>query len=71
MIKVRKAKKECTEAGPIYADVTLSLASRKNISDVRDTGLSYNGLMSVDGNPVPNEYSNISFVNGHIMAIFL
>ena len=60
--------KECTEAGPIYADVTLSLASRKNISDVRDTGLSYNGLMSVDGNPVPNDYSNISFVNGGSMA---
>lgn len=43
--------KECTEAGPIYADVTLQLASRKIIEDINSVGLAGKGLMAVDATP--------------------
>lgn len=52
--------KEFTASGPIYADVTLEIVSRKNISDNRDIGISYT-MLGVDGNPT--QYGDdISFV---------
>jgi len=50
--------KECTAAGPIYADVTLQLVSRKIISDVTEVGLASKGLLNLNENP--NPYANIS-----------
>ena len=50
--------KECTAAGPIYADVTLQLVSRKIIADVTEVGLASKGLLNLNENP--NPYANIS-----------
>jgi len=52
--------KECTAAGPIWADVTLALVTRKIIADITEVGLAAKGLLGVNANPSPNEYSNIS-----------
>jgi hypothetical protein len=58
--------KEYTAKGPVYADVTLQIASRKIISTINDVGLSTKMMGAINDpstdNPTP--YGNITFEYG-------